>query len=283
MEKLQLSNGFELPILGFGVYQIGDLDECRRGVASALDWDYRLIDTAAFYGNERAVGDALRESAIPREEVSLSSKVWIQQNGYEGTMQSFEKTLINLQTDYLDLYLIHLPYSDYQGSWRAIEDLYDQGRVRAIGVCNFLPDRLIDLILSSRTAPMINQIELHPFTQQIALRKVMDEQGVAPMAWAPLAKGRRGIFDNPVLMRIGQRYGKTPAQIVLRWLTQQGICAIPKSTHEERIRENHNIADFSLDDDDMHDIRAMDTGGRLFLNVDTPEETTRLHGLSYTQ
>lgn len=283
MEKLQLSNGFELPILGFGVYQIGDLDECRRSVASALDWDYRLIDTAAFYGNERAVGDALRESAIPREEVSLSSKVWIQQNGYEGTMQSFEKTLINLQTDYLDLYLIHMPYGDYQGSWRAMEDLYDQGRVRAIGVCNFLPDRLIDLILSSRIAPMVNQIELHPFTQQIALRKVMDEQGVAPMAWAPLAKGRRGIFDNPVLMRIGQRYGKTPAQIVLRWLTQQGICAIPKSAHEERIRENHNIADFSLDDDDMHDIRAMDTGGRLFLNVDTPEETTRLHGLSYTQ
>ncbi|MCT6837863.1 MAG: aldo/keto reductase [Bifidobacteriales bacterium] len=283
MEKLQLSNGFELPILGFGVYQIGDLDECRRGVASALDWDYRLIDTAAFYGNERAVGDALRESAIPREEVSLSSKVWIQQNGYEGTMQSFEKTLINLQTDYLDLYLIHMPYGDYQGSWRAMEDLYDQGRVRAIGVCNFLPDRLIDLILSSRIAPMVNQIELHPFTQQIALRKVMDEQGVAPMAWAPLAKGRRGIFDNPVLMRIGQRYGKTPAQIVLRWLTQQGICAIPKSAHEERIRENHNIADFSLDDDDMHDIRAMDTGGRLFLNVDTPEEAIRLHGLSYTQ
>lgn len=283
MEKLQLSNGFELPILGFGVYQIGDLDECRRGVASALDWDYRLIDTAAFYGNERAVGDALRESAIPREEVSLSSKVWIQQNGYEGTMQSFEKTLINLQTDYLDLYLIHMPYGDYQGSWRAMEDLYDQGRVRAIGVCNFLPDRLIDLILSSRIAPMVNQIELHPFTQQIALRKVMDEQGVAPMAWAPLAKGRRGIFDNPVLMRIGQRYGKSPAQIILRWLTQQGICAIPKSAHEERIRENHNIADFSLDDDDMHDIRAMDTGGRLFLNVDTPEEATRLHGLSYTQ
>ena len=283
MEKLQLSNGFELPILGFGVYQIGDLDECRRGVASALDWDYRLIDTAAFYGNERAVGDALRESAIPREEVRLSSKVWIQQNGYEGTMQSFEKTLINLQTDYLDLYLIHMPYGDYQGSWRAMEDLYDQGRVRAIGVCNFLPDRLIDLILSSRIAPMVNQIELHPFTQQIALRKVMAEQGVAPMAWAPLAKGRRGIFDNPVLMRIGQRYGKTPAQIVLRWLTQQGICSIPKSAHEERIRENHNIADFSLDDDDMHDIRAMDTGGRLFLNVDTPEETTRLHGLSYTQ
>lgn len=283
MEKLQLSNGFELPILGFGVYQIGDLDECRRSVASALDWDYRLIDTAAFYGNERAVGDALRESAIPREEVRLSSKVWIQQNGYEGTMQSFEKTLMNLQTDYLDLYLIHMPYGDYQGSWRAMEDLYDQGRVRAIGVCNFLPDRLIDLILSSRIAPMVNQIELHPFTQQIALRKVMDEQGVAPMAWAPLAKGRRGIFDNPVLMRIGQRYGKTPAQIVLRWLTQQGICAIPKSAHEERIRENHNIADFSLDDDDMHDIRAMDTGGRLFLNVDTPEETTRLHGLSYTQ
>ncbi|WP_445340249.1 aldo/keto reductase [Bifidobacterium sp. ESL0825] len=283
MEKLQLSNGFELPILGFGVYQIGDLDECRRSVASALDWDYRLIDTAAFYGNERAVGDALRESAIPREEVSLSSKVWIQQNGYEGTMQSFEKTLINLQTDYLDLYLIHMPYGDYHGSWRAMEDLYDQGRVRAIGVCNFLPDRLIDLILSSRIAPMVNQIELHPFTQQTALRKVMDEQGVAPMAWAPLTKGRRGIFDNPVLMRIGQRYGKTPAQIVLRWLTQQGICAIPKSAHEERIRENHNIADFSLDDDDMHDIRAMDTGGRLFLNVDTPEETTRLHGLSYTQ
>ena len=283
MEDLQLSNGFELPVLGYGVYQIDDLDECKRGVASALDDGYRLIDTAACYGNERAVGDALSEAAIPREEVSISSKVWIQHNGYEGTIQSFEKTLMNLQTDYLDLYLIHMPYGDYQGSWRAMEDLYDQGRVRAIGVCNFLPDRLIDLILSSRIAPMVNQIELHPFTQQIALRKVMDEQGIAPMAWAPLAKGRRGIFDNPVLMRIGQRYGKSPAQIILRWLTQQGICAIPKSAHEERIRENHNIADFSLDDDDMHDIRAMDTGGRLFLNVDTPEEAIRLHGLSYTQ
>lgn len=198
-------------------------------------------------------------------------------------MQSFEKTLMNLRTDYLDLYLIHMPYGDYQGSWRAMEDLYEQGLVRAIGVCNFLPDRLIDLILSSRIAPMVNQIELHPFTQQIALRKVMAEQGVAPMAWAPLAEGRQDIFDNPVLRRIGQRYGKTPAQVVLRWLTQQGICAIPKSVHEERIRENHNIADFSLDDGDMHDIRAMDTGGPLILDVDTPEEATRLHGISYTQ
>lgn len=277
MQKLQLSNGFELPILGYGVYQIDDLAECKRGVASALDDGYRLIDTAACYGNERAVGDALSEAAIPREEVSLSSKVWIQQNGYEGTMQSFEKTLMNLQTDYLDLYLIHMPYGDYQGSWRAMEDLYEQGRVRAIGVCNFLPDRLIDLILSSRIAPMVNQIELHPFTQQIALRKVMAEQGVAPMAWAPLAEGRQDIFDNPVLRRIGQRYGKTPAQVVLRWLTQQGICAIPKSVHEERLRENHNIADFSLDDGDMHDIRAMDTGGPLILDVDTPEEATRPH------
>lgn len=277
MQKLQLSNGFELPILGYGVYQIDDLSECKRGVASALDDGYRLIDTAACYGNERAVGDALSEAAIPREEVSLSSKVWIQQNGYEGTMQSFEKTLMNLQTDYLDLYLIHMPYGDYQGSWRAMEDLYEQGRVRAIGVCNFLADRLIDLILSSRIALMVNQIELHPFTQQIALRKVMAEQGVAPMAWAPLAEGRQDIFDNPVLRRIGQRYGKTPAQVVLRWLTQQGICAIPKSVHEERIRENHNIADFSLDDGDMHDIRAMDTGGPLILDVDTPEEATRPH------
>ena len=207
--------------MGYGVYQIDDFDECKRGVASALDDGYRLIDTAACYGNERAVGDALSEAAIPREEVSISSKVWIQQNGYEGTIQSFEKTLMNLQTDYLDLYLIHMPYGDYQGSWRAMEDLYDQGRVRAIGLCNFLPDRLIDLILSSRIAPMVNQIELHPFTQQIALRKVMAEQGVVPMAWAPLAEGRRGIFDNPVLRRIGQRYGKTPAQVVLRWLTQQ--------------------------------------------------------------
>ncbi|MGL4941447.1 MAG: aldo/keto reductase [Bifidobacterium asteroides] len=283
MQKLQLSNGFELPILGYGVYQIDDLSECKRGVASALDDGYRLIDTAACYGNERAVGDALSEAAIPREEVSLSSKVWIQQNGYEGTMQSFEKTLMNLRTDCLDLYLIHMPYGDYQGSWRAMEDLYEQGLVRAIGVCNFLPDRLIDLILSSRIAPMVNQIELHPFTQQIALRKVMAEQGVAPMAWAPLAEGRQDIFDNPVLRRIGQRYGKTPAQVILRWLTQQGICAIPKSVHEERIRENHNIADFSLDDDDMHDIRAMDTGGPLILDVDTPEEATRLHGISYTQ
>ncbi|WP_295727997.1 aldo/keto reductase [uncultured Bifidobacterium sp.] len=283
MQKLQLSNGFELPILGYGVYQIDDLAECKRGVASALDDGYRLIDTAACYGNERAVGDALSEAAIPREEVSLSSKVWIQQNGYDGTMQSFEKTLMNLQIDYLDLHLIHMPYGDYQGSWRAMEDLYEQGRVRAIGVCNFLPDRLIDLILSSRIAPMVNQIELHPFTQQIALRKVMAEQGVAPMAWAPLAEGRQDIFDNPVLRRIGQRYGKTPAQVVLRWLTQQGICAIPKSVHEERIRENHNIADFSLDDDDMHDIRAMDTGEPLILDVDTPEEATRLHGISYTQ
>lgn len=283
MGTIHLQNGMALPDLGYGVYQIDDEDLCRNAVEEALGIGYRLIDTAACYGNESAVGDAVRDSGIPRTDVFISSKVWIQREGHQGTMRSFEKTLQNLRTDYLDLYLIHMPYGDYQGSWRAMEELYDQGLVHAIGVCNFLPDRLVDLILSSRIAPMVDQIELHPFTQETGLRHLLSEYGIAPMAWAPLAEGRNQLFADPALTRIGKHYGKTPAQVVLRWLTQQHICAIPKSSHRRRILENHDIDDFSLDDDDMRSIRAMDTGRPLILDVDTPEEARRLHGIAYRQ
>lgn len=283
MDAIRLNSGLLLPGLGYGVYQIVDEDECRQGVRTALHNGYRLIDTAACYGNEKAVGSAIQESLIPRGDIVISSKVWIQNEGYQGTMRSFETSLENLQTSYLDLYLIHMPYGDYQGSWRALEDLYDQGRVRAIGVCNFLPDRLVDLILSSRIAPMVDQVELHPFTQQTTLLSIMAKYGIAPMAWAPLAEGKHGIFRDRTLIQIGERYGKTPAQVILRWLTQKGICAIPKSVHEARIRENHNIADFILDQKDIQAIETLDMGRPLILDLNAPQEVQRLHAITYKQ
>jgi 2,5-diketo-D-gluconate reductase A len=228
MDSIPLNNDLKMPLLGFGVFQITDQEQCKQSVLNALKTGYRLIDTAACYGNEKAVGSAIQESGVAREDIVISSKVWIQDAGYAKTKESFEKTLRNLQTDYLDLYLIHMPYGDYHGSWTAMEELYLAWKIKEIRVSNFLPDRLVDLILSHQIVPAVNQIELHPFCQQKALRKIMERYDIKPMAWAPFAEGRNGIFQNQILMDIGLRYGKTPAQVILRWLRQNHIITIPK-------------------------------------------------------
>lgn len=282
MDMVTLNNEVKMPMLGFGTFLMGGT-ECEESVLTALRSGYRLIDTAACYGNEKAVGEAIRESRLDRKELFLTSKVWIQDAGYEKTMRSFEKTLENLGTDYLDLYLIHMPYSDYHGSWRAMEELHRAGRIRAIGVCNFLPDRLTDLILSHEIIPAVNQIELHPFCQQRALRQVMAQYHIAAMAWAPFAEGQNGIFTHPVLTEIGKQYGKTPAQVVLRWLRQEGVVAIPKSVHAERIAQNFDVDDFTLSSADMVQISGLDMGKPLILNVPSLNEVYRLHNIRFEQ
>lgn len=283
MDKIELNNGVQIPLLGFGVFQITEQEICKESVKAALRTGYRMIDTAACYGNERAVAAAIGETGIKRDEIFLVSKVWIQDAGYEKTMASFEKSLTNLNTDYLDLYLIHMPYGDYHGSWRAMEELLREDRVRAIGVCNFLPDRLLDLILSHEVLPAVNQIELHPFCQQKAIRHLMAQYQIQPMAWAPFAEGQNGIFQNPELAAIGQKYGKTPAQVILRWLRQSKIVAIPKSVHEERIRQNYDVDDFILTEDDMSIIEGMDKGRSLILDVPSLNEVRRLHEICFEQ
>lgn len=283
MDFITLNNGIEMPLEGLGVFQVTDEAECERAVSEALAAGYRLFDTAACYGNERAVGAALAKSDVAREDAFLVSKVWIQDAGYERTLASFSKTLENLGTDYLDLYLIHMPYGDYHGSWQAMEELLSRGRVRVIGVCNFLPDRLADLILTHDVVPAVNQIELHPFYQQRKLRRLMDDYGIAAMAWGPFAEGQRGIFANETLASVGESYGKTPAQVILRWLRQEGVVAIPKSVHADRIRQNIDIDDFELSPADMARIQAMDEGRPLILDVASVLETYRLHGITFEQ
>lgn len=283
MDRVELNNGVQMPLLGFGVFQITDQEVCKESVKVALNTGYRMIDTAACYGNERAVGDAIKEAGIKREELFLVSKVWIQDAGYERTMASFEKTLENLDSDYLDLYLIHMPYGDYHGSWRAMEELLKTGKVKSIGVCNFLPDRLLDLILSHEVVPAVNQIELHPFCQQNTLRHLMKQYQIQPMAWAPFAEGQNGIFQNPQLTEIGNQYGKSPAQVILRWMRQSKIVAIPKSVHEERIRQNFNVDDFTLSEQDMNAIAQMDRGKSLILDVPSLDEVLRLHNIRFEQ
>ncbi|WP_462399620.1 aldo/keto reductase [Lacticaseibacillus pantheris] len=283
MKQIQLNNGVSMPQLGYGVFQIDDLMQCEQGVSDALQTGYRLIDTAACYGNESAVGRAIAKSGVPREDIFISSKVWIQDAGYDKTMASFQKTLDNLQTDYLDLYLIHMPYGDYFGSWRAMIDLYQAGKIRAIGVCNFLPDRLADLIQSFEVVPAVNQIEIHPFSQRRELRALMAKYRITPMAWAPFAEGQNHLFTHPVLTAIGDQYGKTPAQVTLRWLRQNDIVAIPKSVHLARIRQNFAVDDFSLSDADMAKISKLDTNHPLILDVDTYAEACRLHNITFVQ
>lgn len=283
MDTVTLNNGVSMPLLGMGVFQITDQEVCEQCVSDALDVGYRMIDTAACYGNEQAVGAAIRKSGIPRKDLFLSSKVWIQDAGYEKTLVSFEKTLQNLGTDYLDLYLIHMPYGDYHGSWRAMEELYTQGKIRAIGVCNFLEDRLVDLILSEKTVPAVNQIELHPFCQQKKLRKVMEKYQIYPMAWAPFAEGQNDIFHNKTLAAIGAQYGKTPAQVILRWLGQRQIITIPKSVHRDRLEQNFSIADFTLSDSDLKTIEQMDTGKSLILDITALDEVYWLHNIHFVQ
>lgn len=283
MDKIKLNNGVEMPLLGFGVFRITDQNVCKESIKMALKTGYRIIDTAACYGNERAVGEAIKESGIDRKEIFLVSKVWIQDAGYEKTKASFEKTLANLGTDYLDLYLVHMPYGDYHGSWRAMEELQQSGKIKAIGVCNFMPDRLLDLILTHEMVPAVNQIELHPFCQQKKLRQLMEKYQIQPMAWAPFAEGQNGIFQNPKLMEIGKQYGKTSAQVVLRWLCQSKIVAIPKSVHEERIQQNYDVDDFVLSGQDMEQIEQMDTGSSLILDVPSMDEVLRLHNIRFVQ
>ena len=283
MDTIQLNNHVQMPLLGLGVFQVTDQAACKESVQMALKTGYRLIDTAACYGNERAVGEAVKDSGISRAEVFLTSKIWIQDAGYDKTMRSFEKNLKNLQTDYLDLYLIHMPYGDYHGSWRAMEELYRAGKVRAVGVCNFLPDRLVDLILSHEVVPAVNQIELHPFCQQRELRRVMGQSHICPMAWAPFAEGQDGIFQHPVLAKIGAQYGKTPAQVILRWMRQSNIITIPKSVHAERIRQNFDVDDFVLSAEDMEQVGKLDRGHSLILDVPNLDEVYRLHNIRFEQ
>lgn len=283
METIRLNNGLEMPLLGFGVFQITDQGICEKSVLSALKTGYRLIDTAACYGDERAVGNAIKNSGIDRKDIFLCSKVWIQDAGYEETKASFAKTLSNLQTDYLDLYLIHMPYGDYHGSWRAMEELYHEGKVKAIGVCNFMQDRLIDLILSHSVMPAVNQIELHPYCQQLTLRQVMQKYQVQPMAWAPFAEGQKNIFHNERLADIGRKYDKTAAQVIIRWLYQEKIAAIPKSVHEERIQQNFAVEDFELSSADMKQIEEMDMHQSLILEIQSLDEVYRLHGIRFEQ
>lgn len=283
MTQLQLNNGIAMPQLGFGVFQIDDLAQCEQSVLDALQTGYRLIDTAACYGNEQAVGLAIAKSGIARQDIFITSKVWIQDTGYAQTMTSFQKTLDNLQTDYLDLYLIHMPYGDYYGSWRAMQDLYKAGKIRAIGVCNFLPDRLVDLIEAFDIVPAVDQIELHPFSQRRDLRELMVKYRITPMAWAPFAEGQHHLFTEPTLTEIGAPYGKTPAQVTLRWLMQSGVVAIPKSVHLARIRQNFAINDFHLSDSDLEKINALDTGKPLILDVATCKEAYRLHNITFVQ
>src|SRR6476469_6988383 len=258
MQKVKLNNGVEMPILGFGVFQVKDLDECERSVRDAIDVGYRLIDTAQSYGNEEAVGKAIKNSNVKREELFITTKLWIQSNGYEGTKKAFENSLKKLQLDYLDLYLIHQPFGDVYGEWRAMQELYKEGKIRAIGVSNFHPDRLIDLIVHNEIIPAVNQIETHPFHQQIETQKFLQENNVQIESWGPFAEGKNNIFHNEVLLSIAQQHNKTVAQVILRWLTQRGVVAIPKSVRKERMEENFNIFDFQLTAEDMQTIQTLD-------------------------
>jgi diketogulonate reductase-like aldo/keto reductase len=271
MQKVILNNGIEMPILGFGVYQIAEQNECEHSVYEAIIAGYRLIDTAASYLNEDAVGRAIKRSGVARDELFITTKLWVQDAGYESTKKAFHKSLERLQLDYLDLYLIHQPFGDVYGSWRAMEELYREGKVRAIGVSNFQPDRLIDLIIHNEVVPAVNQVETHPFNQQIESAKFMKENNVQIESWAPFAEGKNNLFQNEVLVSIAEKYNKSVAQVVLRWLTQREVVVIPKSVRKERIIENFNIFDFELSQEDMESITALDTKQSLFFSHRDPE------------
>lgn len=270
MEKVKLNNGVEMPILGFGVFQVPDLQECERSVRDAIDTGYRLIDTAASYTNEEAVGKAVKACGVDREELFITTKVWIQSNGYEGTLKAFEDSLRKLQLEYLDLYLIHQPFGDVYGEWRAMEKLYKEGKVRAIGVSNFQPDRLIDLIVHHEIVPAVNQVETHPFHQQIDTHKFMQELNVQIESWGPFAEGKHDIFKNERLLSIAEKYKKSTAQVILRWLTQRGVVAIPKSVLKERMEENFNIFDFKLNNEDLETISTLDNKTSSFFDHRDP-------------
>ncbi len=270
MENIVLNNGVEIPALGFGVFQIADHKECEQTVLQALETGYRLIDTAAAYHNEEAVGSAIKQSGVSREKLFVTTKLWIQDAGYENTLRAFEKSLAKLQLEYLDLYLIHQPFGDVYGAWRAMEELYRQGRIKAIGVSNFQPDRLMDLVMHHEVAPAVNQIETHPFCQQIEAQKFLNENNIQMESWGPFAEGKNNIFTNGLLTSIGHTHGKTVAQVILRWLIQRHIVAIPKSVRKERMIENFNVFDFTLSADDMEAIATLDQAKSSFFDHRDP-------------
>ncbi|MEC0177679.1 aldo/keto reductase [Paenibacillus favisporus] len=271
MQNVTLNNGVTMPILGFGVYQIQDLEQCEQSVIDAISAGYRLIDTAAAYLNEEAVGRAIKHSGVPREELFITTKLWVQDTGYERTKKAFEASLRRLQLDYLDLYLIHQPFGDVHGSWRAMEELYREGKVKAIGVSNFHSDRLMDLILHNEITPAVNQVETHPFCQQIESAQFMKDNHVQIESWGPFAEGRNNMFQNALLTTIAEKHNKSVAQVVLRWLIQREVVVIPKSVHKERIEENFNVFDFQLSEEDMSAIATMDTKESLFFSHRDPE------------
>lgn len=275
--KIKLNNGVEMPQIGYGVYQVSP-DECERCVSNALKVGYRMIDTAQAYNNEEGVGAAIAKCGIPRNELFIVSKIWISNYGYDKARKSIDESLRKLGTDHIDLMLLHQPYCDRYGAYRALEDAYKEGKLRAIGVSNFYPDHFIDLAENVEIIPAVNQVETHVFNQQTIARKYMEEFGTRTMSWGPLAEGRNNFFTNPVLEKIGQKYGKTVAQVALRWLTQLGIIIIPKSVHIERMKQNLDILDFSLSESDMSEIALLDTGKSLFFDHHDPETVKMFMG-----
>lgn len=278
MDYVTLKNGVQMPKEGFGVFQIRDLDECERVVTDAIDTGCRLIDTAESYRNERAVGKAIAKSGVNRADLFISTKLWVTDTSYEGAKAAIDRSMENLGVDYLDLYLIHQAMGDYIGAWRAMTEAYKEGRIRAIGVCNFYPHRLADFCETVDELPAVNQVELHPFFQQENALSLMREYGVQPMAWAPFAEGKHGIFTHPVLTKIGEKYGKGAGQVALRWNMQRGVVVIPKSTHRERMEQNIDVFDFSLTDEEMREIAALDIGHSEIIDHTDPKLVQALHG-----
>ncbi len=278
MDYVTLRNGVQMPQEGFGVFQIRDLDECERVVLDAIGAGYRLIDTAESYGNESAVGKAIAKSGVNRADLFISTKLWVTNTSYEGAKAAIDRSMENLGVDYLDLYLIHQAMGDYIGAWRAMTEAYKEGRIRAIGVCNFYPNRLADFCETVDELPAVNQVELHPFFQQENALSLMREYGVQPMAWAPFAEGKHGIFTHPVLTKIGEKYGKGAGQVALRWNMQRGVVVIPKSTHRERMEQNIDVFDFSLTDEEMAEIAALDIGHSEIIDHTDPRLVQGLHG-----
>jgi 2,5-diketo-D-gluconate reductase A len=271
MQTVKLNNGVEIPILGFGVFQITDSCECENCVVDAIQTGYSHIDTAASYQNEEAVGRGIKQSGVARDKLFITTKLWIQSNGYEGTLRAFENSLKRLQLDYIDLYLIHQPFGDVYGEWRAMEELYQQGKVRAIGVSNFLPDRIMDLMIHNKITPAVNQIEVNPFQQQIDTQKFLQDNSVQVEAWAPFAEGRNNIFQNDLLLSIAAKHKKSVAQVILRWLVQRGIIALAKTTRKERMLENINVFDFELNAEEMAAIKTLDTKTSRFFDHRNPD------------
>ena len=276
MQNVKLNNGVEIPILGFGVFQIADPAECERSVIDAIQTGYSHIDTAASYMNEEAVGRGLKQSSVAREELFITTKLWIQSNGYEGTLKAFERSLKRLQLDYIDLFLIHQPFGDVYGEWRAMEELYQQGKIRAIGVSNFQPDRIMDLMIHNKITPAVNQIEVNPFQQQIDAQKFLQDNSVQVEAWAPFAEGKNNIFQNETLRTVAAKHNKSVAQIILRWVVQRGIIALAKSTRKERMIENISVFDFELSAEDVATITTLDTKTSSFFDHRNPEMVKRL-------